>query len=381
MALFDGKISLKTSIEEAWKAAQQTLTPAEKIVSSTPNAAFAAMDSVLGYLYIFRTRSNGEIAVRLLIDEAPRVREIFRTYKGSDALDMLATLGSADDAYMQRIEQLGKQRLKHVEEVIDSALNIDLLLDAYPPADKSAAPPKSESKDVSIVPAESMVQSPPAPDWLTGLSSAIPPEGRSNAPKVIASPYAEPIVSDRRQLWWIVGILSVILVIGLVILIMVVSGANADRSYEGQWFSLKLPAGWSKIAPDNRAEVCGGEGACSLIIGKDPYHFVAIYFKIETSATPMTLKDIETGYWFNFQAQHPDYHFNYQNSDTLRGHPAVVIEYVVPRGPDYNHFKRYITVLNPTTTLHVVTYGVSSSQYRDAENSIVQILSILTINS
>ena len=292
MALFDGKISLQTSLEEAWKAAQQTLTPAEKLVSSTPNAAFAAMDSVLGYLYIFHTRSNGEIGIRLLIDEAPRVREVFRTYKGSDALDMLATLGSSDPVFTERINQVGKQRLRMIEETLGSRLNVEQLLTL-----SASKKDKGGSVPSAVVAPEGIAQPAPTPDWLTGLSRATPPDGRTAVPKVIASPYAEPIVHDKRQLWWVVGIISAVFIIGMLVLITLIRQLGGDRTYNGQWFSLKLPAGWSKIAPDSRTEICQTGVVCPLVIGKDPYHFVALYFSLETHSAAQTVQDVETNYW------------------------------------------------------------------------------------
>jgi hypothetical protein len=373
MALFDDTISLQTTLEDAWTAAQQTLTPAEKIVSSTPNAAFAAMDSVLGYLYIFRTRSNGDIAVRLLIDEAPRLREVFRAYKGAEALDMLVMLGSADTLFAERINHLGKQRLKHIEEFLMNDLKVDHLLEVGALTDKGN--PKAES----VASPESLAQPSPTPDWLTGLSSAIPPEGRTAVPKVIASPYAEPIVSDRRHLWWTVGIVSLVFVLGLLILVMLIGRFGADRNYDGQRFSLKLPSGWSKIAQDSRTEICSAGSTCPLVIGKDPYHFVALYFSIETSATSWTQTDIETKYWYTLNAQHSEYSFVNQHTEQLGARSTVVIEYLVPHQPDTYYLARHVILLNPTTTLHVVGYAISAFQYEETRQEIDQIIQTITI--
>jgi hypothetical protein len=368
MALFDGTISLQTTIETAWQAAQQTLTPAEKIVTTTPNAAFAAMDSVLGYLYIFRVRSNGEVAVRVLIDEAPRVREVFRTYKGNEALDMLATLGSADQVFMERIQQLGKARLQHIEELVGNPLGL------------LGLPPPNTPSQVPTVPAESLIQQ-PAPDWLTGLSSAVQPEGRAVVPKVVSSPYAEPIVADKRQLWWVVGIISAVFLLGLGVLITLVAQSSRARSYDSQWFSLTVPTGWSIMQPNARTQLCTSNTGCPLVIGKDPFRFVAVYFIIETVSPPQTIQSIESNYWYGLQAQHPQSNFLNQRTEQINGRSVVIIDYQVPNAPDTFQLARHIILLNPTTLLHVVGYAVSASNYEESRQEINQILQTVTIKS
>ncbi|MBX3065690.1 MAG: hypothetical protein U0528_10865 [Anaerolineae bacterium] len=354
MALYDGKISIRSTLDQVWWAAEMTLTPAQQVVSSTKPAAFAAMDENYGYVFVFRERGNGEVGVRLLIDEAPRVREVFNTYRGSDALNMLATLSNADRELLLEVAQDGEQRLREIKTY----------------AERATMAPQMNS----------------LPPDLSSFSASSPISDQSSFQYSAAQAAPAVTVSrmDQRTIRPGFGIPALIFVIVALILILVgmvlfAIGRTTPNSFSSDAFALTYPEGWQPLDINTLADCKNAVPPCSVVLANVPFNSVTLRFRSITTDVPRSIEDIEANDWNSMKAVEPDLEFVRQERVQLAGKQSVRITYRQQVGDNNLAIFRTLVIVSPTRFLEIVTKANSTARYNDNRDAVEQILNSISI--
>ena len=121
MAVFDELMAFdELSIQTVWEFAKLTLPLEMRIKRETELQAFFATDETIGLLYLFRRRTTGEIAVRILIDEAHWMTQIFAQYPGNSALTQIAQARSVNKVRRESIRRKGEMMTLHLATIVDN---------------------------------------------------------------------------------------------------------------------------------------------------------------------------------------------------------------------------------------------------------------------
>jgi hypothetical protein len=394
MAYFVGKVSLDLTLEQAWHATHKTIVPPERITTETRPVAFAAVDDTFGYIYVLHERHSGQVGVRLIVDQVSRIREVFKQYRGSEAIDVLIAASDQDRKLVVKATAAGTRKLDLLRQIAEQAaptaehatsrfdildnFGDDLMPDfaqgGQLPVVAEATPPAAPRLSAAAVAQETR----PGSDFDSLFNEYVPPP----PPFVAPAPRAAPSSSSRsrkrnrlRPLAFVFGG-AVLLILSGVLLVLLQAGR--PRQFDHSAFSVSYPGGW-RVLPIEEVQVCRTQHGCVFALGQEPFSFAGVAFAQETRPAPTTMQTLELQYWYDLQAQHPSWEIVQQRMTELAGRPALRLDYRVAAGPDVWRLSRWVILLGDKTLFHVLTYAVSGTIYLENEAALESIANQVVI--
>jgi hypothetical protein len=416
MAYFIGKASVDLTMDEAWGVVQRAITPPERIAATTPNVALCAMDGTFGYIYILHVRHNGQVGIRLIMDSEPRIREVFSSYKGSEAVDILTTFGDTERKIALKAQALGDRKLTQLRQLADAALieqggdptrpsffddpndlidpndTDDLSLDLAQisrspfifedeptnPINVGNANKTKQSANPVTVP--SFVPTPPPRDQPTQSASVLESIFTDDdIPDLTGVVAASPAAKRRNRvpLLAVGGSLALIIVGVVLFLALRGGGGTPARQIDHPAFSLTYPEPWGPL-PAEQVAVCKPPPGCVAALGLQPFNFAGVAVVYQPNSAPITQQQLETGYWYGLKAANPAWELIEQRLEQVSGRTTVRLDYRMPDGSNVLRVSRRVVPL-AAGVLDLIAFGVSALVYDQNEQVMDDLISRLVI--
>lgn len=394
MAYFVGKVSLDLTLEQAWHATHKTISPPERITTETHPVAFAAVDDTFGYIYLLHERHNGQVGVRLIVDQVSRIREVFKQYRGSEAIDVLIASSDPDRKLLMKATAAGTHKLDLLRQIAEQAApnaegstsRFDILDnfgdDLAPALAEIERSPFGEGFPTTTTTTPHTAwderETRTANDFDSLFNEQMPPPPPFVAPQASPAPRMARPARPRKRLLPM-GIIfggAVLLILGTILLVLLQAGR--PRQFDHPDLTVSYPAGW-RVLPIAEVQVCRTQDGCVFALGQEPFSFVGVAFALETRPTPTTMQALELQYWFALQELHPSWEIVQQRMTELAGRPALRLDYRVPTGPDVWRLSRWIVLLSDTTALHAMAYAVSGPIYLENEAALESIVKQIVV--